>query len=124
RPTRDGSCTGSSRVRMYLHLTPDAFFPPAANEPLHDPAPGELNHSGSHAGEGEGRALSTSGARSEGDAGSSEHRNGFAPIRIDGNGITSGSVLTPGTVQGWFTRLCAVPGPKVIFRPVLDLAEH
>lgn len=124
RPRWDGSGTGSSRVMMYLHLTPDAFFPPAANEPLHDPAPGELNHSGSHAGEGEGRALSTSEARGEGDAGSGEHRNGFAPIRIEGNGIPSGTVLTPGTVQGWFTRPRAVPGPKVIFRPVLDLAEH
>src|SRR5699024_5474555 len=62
RPRWDGSGSGSSRVMMYLHRTPAAFFPPAANEPLHGPAPGELNHSGSHAGEGEGRALSTSEA--------------------------------------------------------------
>lgn len=124
RPRWDGSGTGSSRVMMYLHLTPEALCPPPANEPRHHPPAGASNPSGDQFGADEGRALSTSEAGGDGDAESSEHRNGFAPIRIEGNGVPSGTVLTPGTVQDWFTRPRAVPGPKVIFRPVIDLAEH
>jgi len=124
RPRWDGSGTGSSRVMMYLHLTPEALCAPPANESLHEPPDDNPVPFGDRAGEGEGRALSTSEAGGDGEAENRERRNGFAPIRVEGSGVPSGTVLTPATVQAWFTRPRAIPGPKVIFRPVVDLAEH
>lgn len=49
---------------------------------------------------------------------------GLPPIRVEGAGIPSGTVLTPETVRGWFNRPSQAPGPKVTFRPVIDLSDH
>ncbi len=104
RPAWGGTGTPKSRVSVYLHLTPDALVHPSvADVPgRHSEQP---NHQGIpvpiHPGSGE-----------------------LPPIRVEGRGIPSGTVLSPETVKGWFTRPSAVPGPKVTFRPVVDLEDH
>ena len=53
-----------------------------------------------------------------------EKRQGFSPIRVEGPGIPRGMVLTPQRVREWFNRPTTTGGAKIIFRPVIDLADH
>lgn len=45
-------------------------------------------------------------------------------IRVTGSGIPDGMVLTPDRVRQWFDRPWGGAGPKITFRPVIDLHEH
>src|SRR5699024_117718 len=45
-------------------------------------------------------------------------------VRVSGPGIGAGMAMSPQVVRSWFTRPSRAPGVKVIFRPVMDLADH
>lgn len=86
RPAWDGKVKASSKVQMYLHLTPEALIPSASS--------------------------------------TAEFESDLVPVRVEGDGIPAGMVLTAQTVREWFNRPSTMPKSKVIFRPVIDLAEH
>lgn len=114
RPTWDGKGVPQTKVKMFIHLSPESLLPsrdpcgvPEVTEsPPRSPCDGACESCDSRS---EGTAVPTSG---------------FAPVRVEGAGIPAGMVLTPDTVRGWFTRPTAISPPKITIRPVIDLAEH
>src|SRR5690625_2657079 len=123
-----------SKVMMYLHLTPSALDipenettpearPPEASArgaapggwPGNDPPPSSPSSSA----EGSPRtAVSASGGESV------EEAFQVGVVRVSGPGIGAGMAMSPQVVRSWFTRPSRAPGVKVIFRPVVDLADH
>ena len=136
------------KVMMYLHLTPDAFHIPET-EAARDPSIPEASTpevssrevvwdagGGGAAREGQpgsdmppsspswsmegssGTAVSTSGGGVVGEA------SRVGVVRVEGAGIGAGMAMSTGVVRSWFTRPRLGAGVKVIFRPVVDLADH
>src|SRR5699024_7208083 len=47
-----------------------------------------------------------------------------AGVRVEGSGLPQGTMLSPEVVQSWFARPWGGAGPRITFRPVIDLDEH
>src|SRR5690625_4120389 len=144
-PGRGG---GESKVMMYLHLTPDAFPAPenettpkteadrepstpapSAGEAVWDARGGGIEVS-AHTGQ-PGSDLPPSSSSMEGSSktavstsGGEPGEKGMGVVRVGGAGIGAGMAMSARVVRSWFTRPRLGPGVKVIFRPVVDLADH
>lgn len=115
----EGKGVPASRVMIYLHLTPDS---------LPGSAPGTQERATVvPGGVGEGAPESTpqgTGVPTQRSPSLSTGESMGGVVRVEGNGVPSGMALTAAAVREWLTRPTGVQGPKIIFRPVVDLADE
>lgn len=132
-----GRGNGESKVMMYLHLTPDALRTPVCDSASDevpsgdDPPGGKVSSSRSEPPPGVSPlpplASSSSGSSPRravptGDEGVGDSQS--AVVRVAGPGIGAGMAMSAELVRSWFTRPSLAGGAKIIFRPVVDLADH
>ncbi len=103
-----GRSTPPAQVMMYLHLAPDSFDvgDPELRSTVGSPA---VPPQGSWDPESQGRAVPG---------------NSCGVVRVEGTGASSRIAVSSDVVRSWLTRPTGVHGPKVIFRPVINLNNH